>query len=57
MDNNKLIRNTIIGLVLLTMFTILMMTLVGKKGLINKEIQEYNDTHAEEVEERQNKEK
>lgn len=55
MDNNKLIRNTIIGLVLLTMFTIVMLTLVGKNGLINREIQDYNDTHAEEVEERQNK--
>ncbi|MCR5146880.1 MAG: hypothetical protein K6B70_06015 [Clostridia bacterium] len=55
MDNNKLIRKTIIWLVLLTMFTILMLTLVGKNGLINREIEEYKATHAEEVEERENK--
>lgn len=55
MDNNKLIRKTIIWIVLLTMFTILMLTLVGKNGLINREIQDYKDTHAEEVEERENK--
>ena len=53
MDNNKLIRNTIIGLVLLTMFTIMMLTLVGKNGLINREIEDYNETHQEENAERQ----
>lgn len=53
MDNKRLIRNTIIGLVLLTMFTIMMLTLVGKNGLINREINEYNATHAEENAERQ----
>lgn len=55
MDNNKLIRNTIIGLVLLTVFTIVMLVLVGKNGLIQREIQEYNDTHVEENSERQNR--
>lgn len=58
MDNKRLIRNTIIGLVLLTMFTIMMLTLVGKNGLINREINEYNATHTEEnaeKQERQNK--
>lgn len=55
MDNKKLIRNTIIGLVLLTMFTIMMLTLVGENGLIKREINAYNETHQEENAERQNK--
>ncbi len=55
MDNNKLIRNTLIGLALLTIFTIAMLVLVGKNGLIQREIQEYNDTHVEENNERQNR--
>ena len=54
MDSNKLIRNTIIVFILLTMFTIAMLVLIGKDGIINREIQEYNDTHAEENAERQN---
>ena len=55
MDNKRLIRNTIFGLVLLTMFTIMMLTLIGKNGLINREINDYNETHQEENAERQNK--
>ena len=55
MGNKTLIRATIIGLVLLTLFTITMMVLIGKNGLINQEIKKYNDTHVEERSEEQNK--
>ncbi len=55
MDSNfKLIRRTLIILVALTIFTVVMLLLVGKDGLINKEIKEYNDTHVEENSEKQN---
>lgn len=55
MDSNfKLIRRTLIILALLTVFTVVMLLLVGKDGLINKEIEEYNDTHVEENSEKQN---
>lgn len=47
MENKTLIRATIITLVLVACFTVLMMVLVGKNGLINKEIERYNETHAE----------
>ena len=39
MGNNTLIRATLITLVLLALFTVVMMVLSGKNGLINKEIQ------------------
>lgn len=55
MGNKTLIRGTIIGLVLLTLFTITMMVLLGKNGLINQEFKKYNDTHVEENSEKQNK--
>ena len=55
MDSNfKLIRRTLIILVALTVFTVVMLLLVGKDGLINKEIEEYNDTHVEENSEKNN---
>ncbi len=55
MDSNfKLIRRTLIILVALTIFTVVMLLLVGKDGLINKEIKDYNDTHVEENSEKQN---
>jgi len=47
MKNNTLIRATLITLVLLTLFTVIMLVLSGKNGLINKEIQRYNETHTE----------
>ncbi len=55
MDSNfKLIRRTLIILVVLTIFTVVMLLLVGKNGLINKEIEDYNNTHVEENSEKQN---
>lgn len=54
MGNNTLIRATLITLVLLALFTVVMMVLSGKNGLINKEIQKYNETHVEENSEKQN---
>ena len=47
MKNNTLIRATLITLVLLALFTVVMLVLGGKNGLINKEIQRYNETHTE----------
>lgn len=55
MGNKTLIRGTIIGLILLTLFTITMMVLLGKNGIINQELKKYNDTHVEENSEKQNK--
>ncbi len=54
MGNKTLIRATIITLVLLALFTVVMMVLSGENGLINKEIQKYNETHTEENSEKQN---
>ena len=55
MGNKTLIRATIITLVLLACFTVMMMVLSGKDGLINKEIQKYNETHTEQKENNQTK--
>ncbi|MBR2241146.1 MAG: hypothetical protein IJ890_07200 [Clostridia bacterium] len=54
MGNKTLIRGTLIILAILAIFTIMMLVLVGKDGLISKEIQNYNDTHVEEDNEKQN---
>lgn len=55
MDSNfKLIRRTLIILVALTIFTVMMLLLIGKNGLINQEIEKYNDTHVEENSEKEN---
>ena len=56
MGNKTLIRGTLIILAILAIFTIMMLVLVGKDGLISKEIQNYNDTHVEEDNEKQNNE-
>lgn len=52
MGNNTLIRGTIITLILIALFTIVMLTLIGKDGLINREKEDYNNTHVEEINER-----
>ena len=55
MDSNfKLIRRTLIILVALTIFTVMMLLLIGKNGLISQEIEKYNDTHVEENSEKEN---
>lgn len=56
MGNNTLIRGVIIGIISLILFTIIMMVLLGKNGIINQEIKKYNDTHVEENAEKQNNE-
>ena len=48
MGNRTLIRGTVIGLIVLIFFTIIMLVLVGKNGLINQEREKYNETHMEE---------
>lgn len=55
MDNFKLIKRTLIILAALTIFAIVMLVLVGKNGLIQQEIDDYNDTHVEENSEKNNK--
>ncbi len=53
MDNFKLIKTTLIILGVLVLFTIMMLLLLGKDGLINKEIENYNNTHVEQNSEKQ----
>ena len=48
MKNNTLIHATIIGLVLLTLFTIVMMVMVGPNSIINQEKEKYEQTHTDE---------
>ena len=48
MGNNTLIKGTVIVIIGLIIFTIVMLALVGKNGLINKEKDNYNQTHVEE---------
>lgn len=55
MDNFKLIKRTLIILAALAIFAIVMLVLVGKNGLIQQEIDDYNDTHVEENSEKNNK--
>lgn len=52
MGNQTLIRGTIITLVIVALFTIVMLTMVGENGLINREKEDYNNTHTEEINER-----
>ncbi len=53
MGNKTLIRGTIIGIILLTIFTVVMLVLIGENGWINQEKKNYNDTHVEENMEKQ----
>ncbi|MBR3720799.1 MAG: hypothetical protein IKN09_03565 [Clostridia bacterium] len=48
MKNNTLIHATIIGLILLTLFTIVMMVMIGPNSIINQEKEKYDQTHTEE---------
>lgn len=48
MGNKTLIRGTIILIIVLTLFTLIMMVLVGKNGWINQEKKNYDETHVEE---------
>ena len=57
MGNNTLIRGTIITLILIALFTIVMLTLIGKDGLMNREKEDYNNTHVEEINERNQEKK
>lgn len=56
MQNNSLIKRTLILLVALLFFTIIMMVLVGPNSIINQEREKYDQTHVEEKTERENKE-
>lgn len=57
MDNFKFIKRSLILLVVITIFTIIMLVLIGENGLINQEIEDYNDTHVEENTEKKTDEK
>ncbi len=55
MDSNfKLIRKVLILLGVITIFTIIMLVLLGENGLIKQEMDDYNDTHVEENSEKHN---
>ena len=55
MDSNfKLIRKVLILLGVITIFTIIMLVLLGENGLIKQEMDDYNDTHVEENAEKHN---
>ncbi len=56
MGENTLIRGVIIGIIVLILLTLIMAVLIGKNGIINQEIQKYNDTHIEENSEKKNNE-
>jgi hypothetical protein len=53
MDNFKLIKKTLIILGVITFFTVILLVLLGENGLINQEVEDYNDTHVEENSEKQ----
>lgn len=53
MDNFKLIKKTLIILVVIAFFTVILLVLLGENGLINQEVENYNDTHVEENSEKQ----
>ena len=53
MDNFKLIKKTLIILVVIAFFTVTLLVLLGENGLINQEIEDYNDTHVEENSEKE----
>ena len=53
MDNFKLIKKTLIILVVIAFFTVILLVLLGENGLINQEVEDYNDTHVEENSEKQ----
>ena len=53
MGNKTLIRGTIIGIIVLTIFTVVMLVLIGENGWINQEKKNYNETHVEENMEKQ----
>lgn len=55
MQNNSLIKRTLILLVALIFFTIIMMVLVGPNSIINQEKEKYDQTHVEEKSEKANK--
>ncbi|MBR2786543.1 MAG: hypothetical protein IKD76_03505 [Clostridia bacterium] len=57
MGNKTLIRGTIIGIVALTIFTVVMLVLIGENGWINQEKKNYDKTHVEENMEKQIKKK
>lgn len=57
MGNRTLIRALLVILAVVTLITIVMLVLVGKNGLIQQELDEYNSTHIEENSERQNNKK
>lgn len=56
MKNNTLIHATIIGLIIVTLFTIVMMVMVGPNSIINQEKEKYNQTHTEERTEKKSNE-
>ena len=57
MGNRTLIKALLVILAVVTLITIVMLVLVGKNGLIQQELDEYNSTHIEENSERQNNKK
>lgn len=57
MDNFKFMKRSLILLAVITIFTIIMLVLIGENGLVNQEIEDYNDTHVEENTEKKNDEK
>lgn len=55
MKNDSLIKWTIIGLIVLTFVVVIALVLVGDNGLIKQEVKKYNDTHTEEIVDKDNK--
>ena len=55
MKNDSLIKWTISGLIVLTFVVVIALVLVGDNGLIKQEVKKYNDTHTEEIVDKDNK--
>ena len=53
MKKNTFINATLIILFSLVIITIVLMVLIGENGIINKELEEYKDTHIEELNEKE----
>lgn len=53
MKKNTLVNAMIFILIGLVLLTIVIAVLTGKNGLINQEKEKYNETHVEEIQEKQ----
>lgn len=53
MKKNTMLNATFYILLAVVFIAVIMMVLVGENGLVNKGIKEYKDTHAEEVNEKE----